>query len=284
MKLRADVRLVELGLADSREKARSMIMAGLVYKNGQKLDKAGTFVPADDKIQVKESLNPFVSRGGLKLQKAITEYGLELTGKVAMDIGASTGGFTDCMLSHGAAKVYAIDVGYGQLDWRLRNDGRVVVMERTNARAMVPEWFEERPEFASIDVSFISVKLILPALYECLADEAEAVVLVKLQFEAGREKIGKNGVVKSEETHIEVLYSTMCFCKEKGYGIKHVDFSPITGPKGNIEFLLVLEKGGDIKNRKDAAEFERICIETVKAAHCSLDKKGGEIVHEESGN
>lgn len=265
--VRADVRLVELGLAQSREKARSLIMAGEVYMDTVRIDKPGTSVPENCVLTVKEQAIPFVSRGGLKLDKAVRKYGLLLQDKVAMDIGASTGGFTDCMLQNGASKVYAIDVGYGQLDWKLRNDPRVVVMERTNARNMEPGWFAEQPEFASIDVSFISVKLILPGMYQSLAEGSKAVVLVKPQFEAGRGKVGKNGVVREKETHRQVVEETALFAQGLGFSIEQIDYSPITGPKGNIEFLLVLSK-------KDGNAEENITDkirEIVDLAHQELD-------------
>ena len=198
--VRADVRLVELGLAPSREKARTLIMAGEVFIDTLRIDKPGAAVPEDALLTVKEQAIPFVSRGGLKLDKAVRKYGLDFTDMVTMDVGASTGGFTDCMLQNGAKKVYAIDVGYGQLDWKLRNDPRVVVMERTNARNMEPDWFTEAPDFASMDVSFISVKLILPGIYKSLREGAQAVILVKPQFEAGRGRVGKNGVVRDKDT------------------------------------------------------------------------------------
>ncbi|MDD6044359.1 MAG: TlyA family RNA methyltransferase [Clostridia bacterium] len=265
--VRADIRLVELGLAGSREKARSLIMAGEVYLDAARVDKPGASVPEDCTLIVKEQAVPFVSRGGLKLDKAVRKYCLSLQGKVAMDIGASTGGFTDCMLQNGAAKVYAIDVGYGQLDWKLRNDHRVVVMERTNARNMEPGWFAEQPEFASIDVSFISVKLILPGMYASLSNGAKAVVLVKPQFEAGRGKVGKNGVVRERETHRQVVEDTARFAEELGFVVEQVDYSPITGPKGNIEFLLVLSKGGE-KNEKNIEDWVK---QVVEEAHCELD-------------
>jgi len=265
--VRADVRLVELSLAQSREKARSLIMAGEVYLETARIDKPGTSVPEDCILTVKEQAIPFVSRGGLKLDKAVRKYELTLRGKVAMDIGASTGGFTDCMLQNGASKVYAIDVGYGQLDWKLRNDPRVVVMERTNARNMDPGWFAEQPEFASIDVSFISVKLILPGMYQSLADGSKAVVLVKPQFEAGRGKVGKNGVVREKETHRQVVEETALFARSLGFCIEHIDYSPITGPKGNIEFLLVLSKNGDNSEENITEKVNDI----VELAHKELD-------------
>lgn len=239
---RADLMLTELGLAQSREKARALIMSGVVYANEVKVTKAGEMLNSDTTLAVRENTIPFVSRGGLKLQKAIEKYGLNLQDLVAADIGASTGGFTDCMLMHGAKKVYAIDVGYGQLDWKLRSDDRVVVMERTNARLMEPDWFEEKLEFASIDVSFISVGLILPNLHKCMENTAHLVVLIKPQFEAGREKVGKNGVVRSKETHCEVIINTVKKIVAIGFEMTALDYSPITGPKGNIEFLFVGKK------------------------------------------
>jgi len=265
--VRADIRLVELGLAPSREKARSLIMAGEVYLDTARIDKPGASVPEDCVLTVKEQAIPFVSRGGLKLDKAVRKYGLSLQDKVAMDIGASTGGFTDCMLQNGAAKVYAIDVGYGQLDWKLRNDPRVVVMERTNARNMEPAWFAEQPEFASIDVSFISVKLILPGMYASLKEGSKAVVLVKPQFEAGRGKVGKNGVVREKETHRQVVEETALFARSLGFTVEQVDYSPITGPKGNIEFLLVLCKNAS-EQQDNIAEWVK---KVVDYAHEELD-------------
>ena len=264
---RADVRLVELGLCQSREKARSLIMSGAVYINEVRIDKAGDAVPEDCVLTVRENPNPFVSRGGLKLQKALTKYDIDLNGLVAMDVGASTGGFTDCMLQHGAKKVYSIDVGYGQLDWRLRNDERVKVMERMNARNMTSDWFDEEVDFASMDVSFISIKLILPAIYNCLKNGALAVILVKPQFEAGKGKVGKNGVVREEATHKEVLLSCMLFAQSLGFEIQHVDYSPITGPKGNIEFLMVLKKRGGDSAIIMQDQADGIARNTVKAAH-----------------
>ncbi len=242
---RADLRLVELGLAQSREKARSQIMAGLVYLQEVRIDKPGEAVAEDAVLTLRGNENPFVSRGGLKLQKAIDRYGVELNGMVALDVGASTGGFTDCMLQHGAKKVYAIDVGYGQLDWKLRQDARVVVMERTNARNLCRAWFEETPDFASVDVSFISIRLILPPLFDTLKGDGKAVVLVKPQFEAGREHVGKNGVVRDSAVHEKVLSEALDFARQTGFFVDALDYSPIKGPKGNIEFLMILSKDGD---------------------------------------
>ncbi len=269
--IRADIRMVELGLAVSREKARSLIMSGVVYKNGNRIDKAGAPVSNDDLITVKEDPIPFVSRGGLKLKKAIDEHALDLTGCFAADIGASTGGFTDCMLTYGAEKVFAVDVGYGQLDWKLRNDPRVIVLERHNARNMEPSWYEGYLDFASIDVSFISLKLILVPLYECLKEGAVVVALVKPQFEAGRDKVGKNGVVRSHETHRAVLTDIALFSEKNGYAIIDMDFSPITGPKGNIEFLLILKK--DRKTAMGDMAIGELATRTVDRSHDELMAK-----------
>ncbi len=259
--------MVELGLAPSREKARSEIMAGLVYLQEVRIDKPGEAVPPDAVLTLRGDTNPFVSRGGLKLQKAIDKYGLELQERVALDIGASTGGFTDCMLQHGAKKVYAIDVGYGQLDWKLRSDARVVVMERTNARNLSADWFAETPQFASIDVSFISIRLILPPLYALLADKGEVIVLVKPQFEAGRESIGKNGVVRDKEVHLRVLEAAADFAVQTGFALRQLDYSPIKGPKGNIEFLMILSKDSAAQDYAGMTPKD-----VVEAAHKELDR------------
>lgn len=245
MPKRADILLVEQGLAQSRERAKALIMEGVVYFKEVKVMKASDTFPEDASLTVREDPIPFVSRGGLKLDKAVRKYAIDLNGAVCLDVGASTGGFTDVMLKNGARHVYAVDVGYGQLDWKLRSDERVTCMERHNARMMEPSWFPETPVFASCDVSFISIKLILPRMYECLAEGGEAVVLVKPQFEAGRNKVGKNGVVREEETHIEVLTAAAQFASECGFRINALDHSPITGPKGNIEFLMYLEKSAE---------------------------------------
>ena len=264
---RADVRLVELNLCQSRERARSLIMSGAVYLNDARIDKAGDPVPEDCVLTVREDPNPFVSRGGLKLEKAVTKYDISLDNAVAIDVGASTGGFTDCMLMHGAKKVYSIDVGYGQLDWKLRNDERVRVMERTNARFMQPDWFDEQIDFASMDVSFISIRLILPSIYACLKDGGRAVVLVKPQFEAGKGKVGKNGVVRDEAVHKEVLLGAMLFAQSMGFKLEHVDYSPIKGPKGNIEFLLIVSKRCGEHERISDEEATNIVNNTVAEAH-----------------
>ena len=264
---RADVRLVELNLCQSRERARSLIMSGAVYLNDARIDKAGDPVPEDCVLTVREDPNPFVSRGGLKLEKAVIKYDISLDNAVAIDVGASTGGFTDCMLMHGAKKVYSIDVGYGQLDWKLRNDERVRVMERTNARFMQPDWFDEQIDFASMDVSFISIRLILPSIYACLKDGGRAVVLVKPQFEAGKGKVGKNGVVRDEAVHKEVLLGAMLFAQSMGFKLEHVDYSPIKGPKGNIEFLLILSRRCGEHERISDEEATNIVNNTVAEAH-----------------
>ena len=242
-KKRLDIYMVEAGLAPSREKARAMIMAGEVLVNGRKAEKAGEEVRQEDAVTLQEDPIPFVSRGGLKLDKALKVFPLVLQGKVCLDVGASTGGFTDCMLQNGASHVCALDVGYGQLAWQLRNDQRVTVMERRNARYMEPSWFDGLFDFASIDVSFISLKLILPPLKACLKPEGQVVALIKPQFEAGRGQVGKNGVVREAAIHRDVCIHSMQFAQELGYGVRDLSFSPITGPKGNIEFLLFLQNG-----------------------------------------
>lgn len=230
--------MLELNLVESREKARALIMEGKVLVNHEKVTKAGFNVNDESAIELISPPITYVSRGGLKLEKALSEFNIDIKRCTTLDIGASTGGFTDCMLQNGAKKVYSIDVGYGQLDWRLRNDERVVVMERSNARNITPDWFEERIEFVSMDVSFISVKLIFPALYKCLRDNAGVVTLIKPQFEAGREFIEKHGVVHDKKVHINVIKSIALFLHENNFSLQGITYSPITGPKGNIEFLL----------------------------------------------
>ena len=241
---RLDVELVNKGLVESREKAKALIMAGQVYIDGQKAYKAGDKVKEGQMIEIKGGQLPFVSRGGLKLDKSVKCFGLDLNGCVCADIGASTGGFTDCMLQNGAIKVYAIDVGYGQLAWQLRNDPRVVNMERTNVRYLEVDTIEDDVNFISIDVSFISLKLVLPVAYNLLADGGELVALIKPQFEAGREEVGKKGVVRDIEIHRKVIRNTIETASELGFSVKGLDFSPIKGPEGNIEFLLYLNKDG----------------------------------------
>lgn len=269
MKERLDLLLVELGLAPSREKAKAVIMSGNVYVNGQKEDKAGTtFDQSKVQIEVRGNTLPYVSRGGLKLEKAIPAFAIDLADKVCMDIGASTGGFTDCMLQNGARKVYAIDVGHGQLAWKLRNDERVVCMEKTNFRYVTPEDIGEQPDFASVDVSFISLTRILPPAWEILAEQGEMVCLIKPQFEAGREKVGKKGVVREKAIHLEVIEKIIVFSLELGFEVRHLDYSPIKGPEGNIEYLLHIVKG----NKPRTGENIDI-IKTVGAAHETLDHK-----------
>jgi len=263
MSERIDVVLTQKGLAPSREKARALIMAGVVYADGKRIDKAGTTVVETAVLEVKENPLPFVSRGGLKLQKAMQVFPISLQERYALDIGASTGGFTDCMLQSGAAHVCAIDVGYGQLDWKLRNDPRVTVMERTNARYMEPAWFSEQPTFASIDVSFISLRLILPPLFNCLAEDGEVVALIKPQFEAGRGEVGKNGVVRDAKVHASVCRQIIDFAKELGFSVRGLSFSPIKGPKGNIEFLLHLKKCALASENFDGAAIGAV----VEQAH-----------------
>ncbi len=263
-KKRLDVLLVERGLAETRQKALSTIMSGIVYVNGQKADKAGLAVADDANIEVRGNALPYVSRGGLKLEKAMREFGLTLGGCVCADIGASTGGFTDCMLQNGAEKVYAVDVGYGQLDWKLRNDPRVVCLERTNARYLTHEQVPDELDFASIDVSFISLKLILPAVCALMKDGGRVACLVKPQFEAGREKVGKKGVVRDPKVHLEVLEHFLEHAREGGFAVLDLTYSPIRGPEGNIEYLGYLEKGA-------AQECAFDLTALVEASHAELD-------------
>lgn len=241
-KTRLDVALFEKGFVDSREKGKALIMAGIVYVNNKKETKAGTFVKEGDCIELHGEKMPYVSRGGYKLAKAVEQFGLKLDGCICMDIGASTGGFTDCMLINGASKVYSIDVGYGQLAWKLRNDERVVNMERTNFRYVTRQEIAEGVDFASVDVSFISLKKIIPVMKELLRDKGEAVCLIKPQFEAGKEKVGKNGVVRELSTHIEVVTDIYNFVLQNGFSVLNLDFSPIKGPQGNIEYLIYIKK------------------------------------------
>ncbi len=236
-KIRLDAALVDLKLFDSREKAKAAVMAGIVFVDGKMIDKPGAQVTADKKIEIQGNVLPFVSRGGLKLQKAIEVFDIDLSGKVVLDVGASTGGFTDCALQHGARLVYAVDVGYGQLAWKLRNDQRVIALERTNFRYIDPELITEKPDFICVDVSFISLAKILPKLAE-LTDKAEGVALIKPQFEAGRDKIGKKGVVRDSTVHYEVIRRIIDLAEENDLLVLDLDYSPIKGPEGNIEFLL----------------------------------------------
>lgn len=244
MKTRLDVLLVSLGLAESREKAKAVIMAGNVFVDGQREDKAGSMFEDKARIEVRGHKLPYVSRGGLKLEKAVKSFSLSLEGKLCMDVGSSTGGFTDCMLQNGARKVYAVDVGTNQLAWKLRTDERVVCMEKTNIRYLLPEHIPEPPEFASIDVAFISLTKVLLPVRELLTENGQVVALIKPQFEAGREKVGKKGVVRDRETHLEVIDQVISYACSVGYRILDLDFSPVRGPEGNIEYLLYLQKAG----------------------------------------
>lgn len=251
MKDRLDVLLVKRGLAESREKAKAVIMSGIVYVDGQKEDKAGQTFADTANIEVRGSTLKYVSRGGLKLEKAMECFDVSVKDKVCMDIGASSGGFTDCMLQNGAKKVYAVDVGHGQLAWKLRNDTRVVVMEKTNIRYVKPEDIGESIDFASIDVSFISLSKVLPAAYNLLGECGEIVALIKPQFEAGREKVGKKGVVREKSTHIEVIQNCFAYAWENGFFVRELEFSPVKGPEGNIEYLYHLVKSGDVDSDID---------------------------------
>lgn len=251
MKDRLDILLVKRGLAESREKAKAVIMSGIVYVDGQKEDKAGQTFADTANIEVRGNTLKYVSRGGLKLEKAMECFDVSVKDKVCMDIGASSGGFTDCMLQNGAKKVYAVDVGHGQLAWKLRNDTRVVVMEKTNIRYVKPEDIGESIDFASIDVSFISLSKVLPAAYNLLGERGEIVALIKPQFEAGREKVGKKGVVREKSTHIEVIQNCFAYAKENGFFVRELEFSPVKGPEGNIEYLYHLVKSGDIDSDID---------------------------------
>lgn len=247
-KERIDIVLVNKGLAPSRERAKALIMEGIVFVNNQKCDKAGTNVKDTDIIEIRGKTLKFVSRGGLKLEKAMKSFDLSLDGFICADIGASTGGFTDCMLQSGAKKVYSIDVGYGQLAWKLRNDERVINLENTNFRNVTKEQIPDELDFASVDVSFISLTLILPVLRPLLKDGANAVCLIKPQFEAGRENVGKNGVVRERSVHIAVINKIMDFALLNGFSFLGLDFSPVKGPKGNIEYLCLLKKTNNAEN------------------------------------
>jgi len=242
MKKRLDVYLHENGLTDSRQKAKALIMAGDVFVDGRRADKASLQVSGDNHVRVAQKEHDYASRGGVKLEKALKTFGVAADGKTALDIGASSGGFTDCLLKNGAEKVYCVDVGYGQLDWRLRNDPRVVVMERTNARYLKKDMFPDAITLAVIDVSFISLELILPAAQTVAADGADIIALIKPQFEAGREKVGKRGVVKDPKTHVGVIEKVFDFCKKQKLHIEGVTYSPVTGPNGNIEFFIHIVK------------------------------------------
>lgn len=291
MKERLDVLLVGQGFAASREKAKAIIMAGNVLVNGQREDKAGTMIDTKAEITVKGNQLKYVSRGGLKLEKAMSHFSVTPAGKVCMDVGASTGGFTDCMLQNGAVKVYSVDVGHGQLDWKLRNDERVVCMEKTNIRYVVPEDIQELAAFVSIDVSFISLTKVLLPVRNLMTEDGEIVCLIKPQFEAGREKVGKKGVVRDPKVHEEVIYKVIEYASQIGMKSMDLEFSPIKGPEGNIEYLLHLQKT-ELPNEMISADTAResaetgnlvkeqklLCAEhisvkrTVEAAHDTLDK------------
>ena len=272
MKERLDVLLVRKGFLESREKAKRVIMAGLVFVDGQRVDKAGTAVPEDAEIRVKGDTCPFVSRGGLKLDKALDTFEIGLQGAICADMGASTGGFTDCMLQRGAAKVYAMDVGYGQLDWKLRSDERVVNLEKTNIRYLDKSLIREEIDFVSVDVSFISLTLILPVAYDIMRKDAGLVCLIKPQFEAGREQVGKKGIVRDPEVHRQVIEKVADFSAGLGFEVLDLTFSPMTGAKGNIEYLLYMKKGDrDEERAEEAAQPLRIS-EVIEEAHRLLAK------------
>ena len=267
MKERLDVLLVKKNLAESREKAKAVIMSGIVYVDGQKEDKAGSMFEDTALVEVRGSTLKYVSRGGLKLEKAMEQFGVGLSGKVCMDVGASTGGFTDCMLQNGAKKVYSVDVGHGQLAWKLRNDERVVCMEKTNIRYVTPEEIPERIQFVSIDVSFISLTKVLGPVQALMEPEGDVVCLIKPQFEAGREKVGKKGVVRDPAVHLEVIQMVASFAGSIGFEALHLDFSPIKGPERNIEYLLHLKNHpGGIYDNSGIPDKE-----TVRKAHETLD-------------
>lgn len=265
-KIRLDQYLCQNGLVQSRERAKALIMSGIVFVNEQKVDKAGEMIAPDAKVEVRGHDIGYVSRGGLKLEKAMQVFPMRPDGKVCMDIGASTGGFTDCMLQNGAARVYAVDVGYGQLDWKLRNDPRVVCLERTNARYLDHEQVPDVLDFASIDVSFISLKLIFPALYNLLREGGEIACLIKPQFEAGPEKVGKKGVVRDPKVHLEVLENFLTHAKDNHFTVLGITYSPIRGPEGNIEYLGYLRKSVESDTIPDLAAL-------VDASHSELKER-----------
>ena len=263
-KKRLDVVMTERALAESRQKAQAIIMAGQVYVNGQKVDKAGAPVAEDAQIEVRGKTLAYVSRGGLKLEKAVKRWPIRLEGAVCADIGSSTGGFTDCMLQQGAEKVYAVDSGYNQLDWRLRNDPRVVCMERTNARYLDREQIPDELDFFSVDVSFISLRIILPPMRPLIKETGEAVCLIKPQFEAGKEKVGKKGVVRDPAVHLEVLETFLTHARDAGFTVKDITFSPIKGPEGNIEYLGYLSAAEGPAYEGDLKELVRLSHEDLK--------------------
>lgn len=267
MKKRLDVLVFEKGFAESREKAKAIIMAGDIYVDNQKADKCGQSYDENAEIEFRGKAPKYVSRGGLKLEKAIEAFDLNLKDKITMDIGASTGGFTDCMLQNGAKKVYSIDVGYGQLAWKLRNDSRVINLERTNMRKVTENEVPDKIDFFSIDVSFISLTLLLPVARNLLNDNAEAVCLIKPQFEAGREKVGKKGVVRDPAVHIEVVEKIYNYCLSNGYSVLNLDYSPIKGPEGNIEYLIQIKKSDSPESYT-----EILPKSLVEKSHTELDK------------
>ena len=267
MKERLDVLLVQRGLAPSREKAKTMIMEGNVFVDQQREDKAGSFFDVEAKIEVRGNTLRYVSRGGLKLEKAMEAFGLDLSGCVCMDIGASTGGFTDCMLQNGAAKVYAVDVGYGQFAWKLRQDPRVVGMEKTNIRYVTPDQIGEPLDFASVDVSFISLTKVLEPAKALLREGAQMVCLIKPQFEAGKDKVGKKGVVREQSTHREVIEKVIAYARGLGFRVLHLDYSPVKGPEGNIEYLVHLAND-NLPESEETADVAAV----VRMAHEALDK------------
>ena len=268
MKERLDVLMLKKGLVSSREKAKALIMEGVVYVSNQKEDKPGNRFDEDAQIEVRGKKEPFVSRGGKKLEKAVRVFGIDLTGLICTDVGASTGGFTDCMLQHGASKVYAIDVGYGQLDWGLRNDPRVVVMEKTNIRYVTPDMFDDVIDFSSIDVSFISLEKVLPAVTAYLKSDGKIAALIKPQFEAGRDKVGKKGVVRDPKVHEEVIRRILAIAANCSLTPIGLDYSPIKGPEGNIEYLVYLSKAeADVNPVLPEPE------ELVKAAFADLNRE-----------
>lgn len=266
-KKRLDVLLFERGLAESRQKAQAAVMSGQVFVNGRRVDKAGTAVADDAAVEVRGNPLPFVSRGGLKLEKALDCFGIDLSGTAAIDAGASTGGFTDCMLRRGAARVYAVDVGYGQLAWSLRSDKRVVCMERTNIRYLRPEDIPEALDFGTADVSFISLRLVLPVLRSLLKPDGRVVCLVKPQFEAGRDKVGKKGVVRDAAVHLEVLRSFLSYAADADFTVEGLTFSPIKGPEGNIEYLGLLKSGA-------GSGFQGDLRALVAESHKRLEENG----------
>lgn len=272
MKERLDVLLVKRNLAESREKAKAIIMTGNVFVEGEREDKAGSTFPDTAEITVKGNTQKYVSRGGYKLEKAMEQYDLKLEGKICMDVGSSTGGFTDCMLQNGASKVYAVDVGTNQLVWKLRTDERVVCMEKTNIRYLTPDQIEDQIEFTSIDVAFISLTKVLVPVRDLMEDRGRLVCLIKPQFEAGRDKVGKKGVVRDKKIHIEVIKKVVDYAKSIGFAIEQLDFSPIKGPEGNIEYLLLATKVYTTENFEEGTSdlTEQQIIDTVENAHTTL--------------